>query len=111
MSLQFFPLFAVFSIPAALIFVGLGQGPALPDHFREMVLTNTGGISRGADGETKSMQTSVKWTRGKIDEAWAAAVHTRDAASGLAPILGWVPWTCCTLVLSSRRLNSSTLGF
>lgn len=88
MSLQFFPLFAVFSLPAALIFVGLGQGPASPDHFCEMVLTNTGGISRGADGETKSVQPTVKWTRGKIDEAWAAGVHTRDAAGGPAPILG-----------------------
>lgn len=51
------PLLAVFSMPAALMFVGLGQGPASPACLGEMLLANMGRISCGADGENKSMQT------------------------------------------------------
>ena len=55
-----FPLFAVFSVAAALIFLGLGQGPASPGRRGEMLLANSGGISRGAGGETNSVQTCWK---------------------------------------------------
>lgn len=88
------PLLAVSSIPAALMFVGLGQGPSSPARLGEMLLANMGGISRGADGEPNPRKPLSVGHTAKTAAARAAGVHP---GNGPAPIPEWVPWTCCAL--------------